>query len=456
VLKRHERFFSQIQKLIDIVIISFSWGLAYYIRFHLLKSSDPNTFFTFLNILPVIIIISIYFFKRNGLYQSYRFSSRHKEIITIVKSNIQSILLLVILLYFLSPERLSRLTLVTFLFIQTFLSVATRLSIRNFLRIVRRNRKNLRHILLIGDSEQIVQYVEKIRSHKDAGINILGWIDSDNQAEKLNYKNIDLEAKKAIEKYHPDQIVIGYSRAKSHKIEDILLLANNYLIPIQILPDLTFSIIGHRIENFAGIPLLSFNQPKLETIDYVLKRIFDVILSLLGLLILSPLFFFIGLVVKLSSPGPIIYGQKRMGLDGKEFTMWKFRTMRVSIENTPGWTTENDPRRTRFGSFLRGTSLDELPQLVNVLIGDMSLVGPRPEQTYYVGQFREKIPAYMLRHKVKAGITGWAQINGWRGDTSISKRLECDIYYIKNWSLWLDIKIVFLTLCKGLMNKNAY
>jgi lipopolysaccharide/colanic/teichoic acid biosynthesis glycosyltransferase len=164
--------------------------------------------------------------------------------------------------------------------------------------------------------------------------------------------------------------------------------------------------------------------------------------------------------VKLSSTGPIFFGQERIGLDGRRFKMWKFRSMKVdghvNAENIPGWTVKDDPRKTKFGSFLRASSLDELPQLWNVFVGDMSLVGPRPEQPYYVEKFRHEIPAYMLRHKMKAGITGWAQVNGWRGDTSLHERIECDLYYIRNWSLWFDVKILFLTFWKGFINKNAY
>ena len=190
------------------------------------------------------------------------------------------------------------------------------------------------------------------------------------------------------------------------------------------------------------------------------KRIFDVISTGLGLILISPLLLLIAIGVKISSPGPILYGQERVGLDGKRFKMWKFRSMRILTDkdknNIPGWTVKDDPRKTKLGSFLRATSLDELPQLWNVFSGEMSLVGPRPEQSYYVEKFRHEIPAYMLRHKMKAGLTGWAQINGWRGDTSLHKRIECDIYYIRNWSLWLDIKIIFLTFWKGFVNKNAY
>jgi putative colanic acid biosynthesis UDP-glucose lipid carrier transferase len=220
---------------------------------------------------------------------------------------------------------------------------------------------------------------------------------------------------------------------------------------------LSYALIGHEISDFSGIPVISFNQPHFSSKSIIIKRLFDFILSGIGLILISPILFFISIGVKLSSPGPVFFGQKRIGLDGKEFLMWKFRSMRVDSEaNGAGWTKVNDPRKTKFGSFIRKTSLDELPQLWNVFIGEMSLVGPRPEQPFYVEKFRDEIPAYMLRHKMKAGITGWAQVNGWRGDTSIASRIECDIWYIKNWSIWLDFGILFMTMWKGIVNKNAY
>jgi exopolysaccharide biosynthesis polyprenyl glycosylphosphotransferase len=188
------------------------------------------------------------------------------------------------------------------------------------------------------------------------------------------------------------------------------------------------------------------------------KRLLDIAGSTVGLVVLSPFFFVIGLIIKLTSPGPAFFGQERVGLNGTHFRMWKFRSMRVSAdeEEKAGWTVENDPRRTTFGTFLRRTSLDELPQLWNVFLGQMSLVGPRPEQPEFVEVFRKEIPAYMLRHKMRAGITGWAQVHGWRGNTSLEKRTEFDLFYIRSWTLWLDIKILFMTLIRGFVNKNAY
>jgi exopolysaccharide biosynthesis polyprenyl glycosylphosphotransferase len=223
-----------------------------------------------------------------------------------------------------------------------------------------------------------------------------------------------------------------------------------------VLPDIEYAKLGYSIQNFKGIPVLSINEPNAKSFGLMIKRLFDFILCSLGMLTISPILIAIALLVKLTSKGPIFYGQVRMGVDGKEFKMWKFRSMVIGEANQEGWTVKNDPRVTKIGNFIRKTSIDELPQLWNVVVGDMSLVGPRPERPVFVDKFRKEIPDYMLRHKFKAGITGWAQVNGWRGDTSIEKRIECDIWYIKNWSLWLDISIIFLTFWKGFINKNAY
>ena len=202
--------------------------------------------------------------------------------------------------------------------------------------------------------------------------------------------------------------------------------------------------------------MIVFNEPNFKSFNLFIKRVLDITACSLGLVLISPLLMIISAIVKISSKGPIFYGQVRMGVDGREFKMWKFRSMRTDDSNHEGWTVKDDPRVTAIGKFIRKTSIDELPQLWNVVTGDMSLVGPRPERPKFVHEFKKDIPAYMLRHKMKAGITGWAQVNGWRGDTSIPKRIECDLWYIKNWSLWLDVSIIFLTFWKGFINKNAY
>lgn len=245
---------------------------------------------------------------------------------------------------------------------------------------------------------------------------------------------------------------------KSFRTSEFMAKHHNDVTPIQILPDLSFSLVGHQIEDFAGIPLVTVNQPTFNQFELALKRTLDVVGVLIGGLFISPLLLICAIGVKLSSPGPIFFGQRRVGVDGSEFLMWKFRSMRVADDSvqTKEWSNKENPRKTRFGDFLRRTSLDELPQIWNVLVGDMSLVGPRPEQPFFVEKFRHEIPGYMLRHKMRAGMTGWAQINGWRGDTDLSERINCDIYYIKNWSFIFDLRILFLTFFKGFVSKNAY
>lgn len=459
-LKKHENTFSLFQKTLDSVIVLLCWFAAFAFRFYFMAETQTSGMDSLLiNLSPFLVILTLYFFHQNGLYRSYRFSKRIKEILAVFKGNTQAFLGIIILLYFFAPDRISRIMLASYFVISQISLILGRLLVRNVLRRLRAKGLNLRHVLLIGNGPQMEEYLKTIRKFKDSGINILGIIDGPNIAQKFQLKELKMEVLEAKEKLSPDLITISYSGKESHKIDEVLKYSHNDVIPIQILPNLGFSFIGHKIEDFDGIPLLNVNQPIFNGIELGLKRFFDFSASLIGLIIISPLLFVLAILVKLTSKGPIFYGQNRLGLDGHHFKMWKFRSMKVAALNAtdaPTWTVENDPRRTKYGTFLRKTSLDELPQLWNVLIGDMSLVGPRPEQPHWVDKFRHEIPAYMLRHKVRCGITGWAQINGWRGDTSLHKRIECDIFYIKHWSFWFDIKILFLTFWKGFINKNAY
>ncbi|MEK6624246.1 MAG: undecaprenyl-phosphate glucose phosphotransferase, partial [Bdellovibrionota bacterium] len=408
---------------------------------------------------PGLIALTLYFFAKHGLYRSYRFNSRYNEILSLFQANTLAILTFILFLYFIAPTRVSRITLLLYFVISQIALITLRLCVRNFLRVLRKRGHNLRHVLLVGNGPQMRNYIETVKLFKDSGIRFIGWIEANSDLAAIFEIHILHDSvEEARKKFNPDTIVLGFAGKDSDRVEALLKKSYNDVVPLQVLPDLSFSFIGHEIEDFAGVPLLTMNQPKLNTIDLILKRGFDFLLSFVGLLVISPLLAFLAILVKISSPGPFFFGQMRMGLDGNTFTMWKFRTMKMAKEgeDSKEWSNPNNPRKTKIGSFLRKTSLDELPQIWNVVVGDMSLVGPRPEQPFFVEKFKHQIPLYMLRHKMKAGMTGWAQVNGWRGDTSLNKRIECDIYYIKNWSLWLDIKILFLTFWKGLLNKNAY
>lgn len=461
-LLSNKKTFSLIQYLADAIVLSFAWLLAYLIRFELLTGAQSGLEWEFAKITPFLVAISLYSFHKNGLYRSLRFSNRYKEIFSVLRGNFFAVVGLVILLYFVSDERISRLTILIYLGVSSVLLVATRIMVRNFLRYLRTKGRNLRHVLLIGNSPLLVDYVHTALTYKDSGIRFMGWLERGGVGvEDPALKDIP-DVSKSYEELRdtsvPDSIIIAYEGADSHKAHEFIARHYNDVVPMQILPDLSYSMVGHQIEDFGGIPLLSVNQPSFNPIELFIKRLIDFLGALVGSLIISPILLMVAAGVKLSSPGPLLFGQRRVGLDGEEFTMWKFRSMRVAKdgEDTKEWSNAENPRKTKFGDFIRRTSLDELPQLLNVLLGDMSLVGPRPEQPFFVDKFRHEIPGYMLKHKMKPGMTGWAQVNGWRGDTDLTKRIECDIYYIKHWNMWFDIKILFLTIFKGFVNKNAY
>ncbi|MBK26618.1 MAG: undecaprenyl-phosphate glucose phosphotransferase [Halobacteriovorax sp.] len=457
-LKAHEKSFSNLQKGLDVLVVCATWWLAYFIRFNYLPSGEQGLAILFLKLTPVLALTSLYCLSKNGLYQSQRFTHRYREIFSVVQGNTIGVVSFVLMLYFFGDERLSRLTLLIYFGLSTLTLIIVRMSVRNFLRALRKKGKNLRHVLLIGNGDPIKKYIENARLFKDSGINFIGWLDSEGKAEESKVPVLSGEFESLSLDTSPDAIVLSYKSKDSEKIESFLAKNYNDLTPIQILPDLSYSLVGNQIDDFGGIPLLSVNQPSFGIVELFFKRLVDILGSLIGLIILFPFLFTLGILIKLSSKGPVFYGQERLGLDGSTFLMWKFRTMKVAEgnEDKTEWSNKENPRKTRLGDFMRKTSLDELPQLWNVLKGNMSLVGPRPERPFFVKKFKEEIPGYMLRHKMRAGITGWAQINGWRGDTSLHKRIECDIYYIKHWSFWFDIKILFLTIFKGFVNKNAY
>ncbi len=320
-------------------------------------------------------------------------------------------------------------------------------------------------VLIIGAGEIGQMVYRKVIQSPKLGYQVVGFVDHDPTRKRQNIAGAPilgslLDIPRLIDKFVIDEVIIGLPESNHQELVNIISLCEREKVGIRVFPDV-FQIMASEvgIGDLGGLPLLTIRDVALQGWKLTLKRGLDLVLSTLGLVVVSPFMLLTALLIKLESPGPVFYTQERMGLDARPFRILKFRSMRQDAEESgPGWTVEGDPRRTRLGTLLRTLNIDELPQLVNVLLGDMSLVGPRPERPVYVEQFRQSIPRYMDRHREKAGLTGWAQVNGLRGDTSIAERTKYDLWYIENWSLFLDIKIILRTLMQWLLNttRNAY
>lgn len=406
----------------------------------------------------VLGALTITWNSRFGLYRSLRLGNGNSDLETVLKASLTSIISFIFLVYFLAPNRVSRATLAIYTVVSLVIFLLERVFLRKILHWLHTH-GDPRRIVLVGNGESLREYLKVTSETPELGVTVIGWHDgptwAGDHSETNSIPKMSL-LPSTQQEADIDAYVVSYASDASDKLDEFLRRRYDELSNIYVLPNLkSFALVGLNLENFSGLPILSLNQPHHSTFDLAMKRLIDIVGATAGLILLSPLLITLGLLVKITSCGPMIFGQKRMGLGGELFTMWKFRTMKPG-PCEPGWTVANDPRRTAFGTFLRRTSLDELPQLWNVLVGEMSLVGPRPEQPYFVEKFRQEIPAYMLRHKVKAGITGWAQVKGWRGDTPLKDRIECDLYYIRNWSLGLDIKILLMTIKNGIIHDNAY
>lgn len=407
----------------------------------------------------VLAVLTVAWQSRYGMYLLLRQNGRFEKIETLLRSLFATISSFIFLIYFLGPERVSRFSIALF----AILLVPSFVIYRRMLKHARdwafSEGGRQRRVVLVGNGEALREYAEISKANRLLGVRVVGWFDPPQWILELpQFKSIPqlTELPMTQKSANIDAYIVSYASANADKLDVFLNRHYDELTSVYVLPNIkSFALVGLSLDEIDGLPIMSLNQPRYSTVDLAAKRILDIIGSILGVVALSPILLSLALLVKLTSRGPVFFGQERMGIDGQIFTMWKFRTMKPG-DTEPAWTTANDPRRTRFGTFLRRTSLDELPQLWNVFVGEMSLVGPRPEQPFFVEKFRKEIPAYMLRHKVKAGITGWAQVQGWRGDTSLRKRIECDLYYIRHWSLWLDIKILLLTVKNGILHDNAY
>lgn len=457
-IRENQTLLNRINAITDIIILFISISLAYFIRFFILNPTpgvayiDLHKYLQFTFIIVPINLILYYFLH---LYDSFRAKSFSKELSNIVKANTILIITLLSILFTVKLVHLSRLVLVIFYFINIVLISVKRYTLRKVLWNIRSKGLNLKHVIIIGSGETAKEYLSIIKNNKEYGYNYVGYVSNnfDFEGEKLgNYcdlLDILLEQK-------PDEVICALDIADAKYLEDIVSACEKSGTKISIVP-FCYKYIPSQpyIDAIGHIPLINLRRIPLDNLgNAFLKRALDIFGSLFLIIVTSPIMLFTSIMIKLTSPGPIIFKQTRVGLNKQPFVMYKFRSMRINSESNTAWSTNVDHRKTKFGSFIRKFSIDELPQFFNVLKGDMSLVGPRPELPHFVETFKDEVPLYMVKHQVKPGITGLAQVNGYRGDTSIKKRIEYDIYYIENWSIFMEIGILFKTVFKGIKNNE--
>lgn len=462
-LKRYYQVFGSLLIVSDVLGLVIAWWISYYLRFYtqilpVTKGIPPFSPYSALTVPVVLLWVTVFSYFR--LYRSNRIMRRTTELGRVLKAHGASVALLGSLTWVITEYQFSRGVIIFFSAVAGVYLLLSRLFLRNLLRGLVAKGIRQRAVLVVGTGMSAQAVVERMRRMPELGFRVVGFLSKDGLPNaKLKSPVLGRYEEIAGKLAGIEEIVVALPRAEAERQDEILRALGDAVQNVQLVPDLyEYIVVGCNIEDFDALPVVALNESPIDPLGAFWKRCFDFALAAGALLVLSPVFLLIALLVKLTSRGPIFYGQERMGLDGSTFLMWKFRSMRVDAEKETGavWAKKDDDRRTPIGAFLRSTSLDEIPQFWNVLRGQMSLVGPRPERPEFVYQFRGHVPRYMLRHKVKAGITGWAQINGWRGDTSLEKRIECDLYYIRNWSLFFDVKILLLTAVRGFIHKNAY
>jgi len=467
-LRQYQVTIGVASRILDASLIALIWLASFGLRFHVplieVTKGFP-AFSTYAALTPLIVVLWAVIFSGQGVYKPQRLLSETSESRLLIKAHLIALLCFIALTYVFSEYRYSRGVLIYFGILGSICLVGGRILLRVFLRLLRRRGFRMRNLLFVGEGSSLRLLIDRMSKYPELGLQLRGVVTSgETSPVGSSHDGIPIlgsfaEIAEIVERHDINQVFIALPRHQWPALDLILAKIQDHTIDIQIVPDVhEYVTIGCQVEDFDGIPIVSLNESPLLGFRALAKRLTDIFVSLFALIALAPVLLLVAAAVKLTSQGPVLYRQERMGLDGRTFPMYKFRSMRVDAESATGavWARKGDDRRTPIGAFLRATSLDELPQFFNVLVGDMSLVGPRPERPVFVRQFRNEILHYMLRHKVKAGITGWAQVNGWRGNTSLEHRIDCDLHYIRHWSYFLDIKILFLTLWKGFVNKNAY
>ena len=461
-LHRHGEVFRSLMMVSDLALVAAAWFFAYGVRFHSFLDApqgipSPSEYsLALLGLLPIYGLV----LQRQGVYRPKRLGSFWTEAVEIFWSTTLALVLALSLSFFFRSFSFSRVVVGVFALLVPTALMGLRIGVRTSLRIARRRGFNRRFGLVVGGGRLAHEMIRRIHDHPSSGLHVVGLI-ADATAESAPH-GIPLlgryaDLKHVLSQRRIDHVIIALGSDEGYRLEKVLADLDDEVASVMLAPDLLhIATLRSSVENFDGLPIIHLRDSPLVGWASIQKRTVDLVGSSLALLLTGALLGLLSLGIGISSGVPVLYRQKRMGLDGRIFTMLKFRTMRRDAEDAgPGWSRFDDPRRTRFGVWLRRFSLDELPQLWNVLKGDMSLVGPRPEQAELIREFRREIPSYMLRHKVKSGMTGWAQVHGLRGDTSLHARIEHDIYYIQNWSLGLDFKIILMTIWSVVRDRDV-
>lgn len=467
-IRRNQRFLTQLYMIADFVVIQISFLIAWWLKF-------KSGWMPFVNPLPVEsyaywsliygfisvligIVLSLYLPKRKKRFVD--------EFLKIFQVHIMSIFFLLGLMFFVKEIDISRAYLALYMGLLLLSIMLYRYIIKHALKSLREKGFNRQFVLILGAGTLGKRFYNNLEQYPELGYEAIGFLDDYytwDGLEEQRYKpilgTID-QLSGMLEMLPVDEVILALPLDAHSKYPSIIAACEKAGVRTLIIPDF-FDYLPARpyFDNFAGMPMINVRDIPLDMAgNKMAKRVFDIVFSLFAIIMMSPIMLIVALGVRVTSPGSIIFKQERVGLNRRSFMMYKFRSMKMQQdgEEDTGWSTPEDPRRTRFGTFIRKTSLDELPQFFNVLMGQMSVVGPRPERPFYVQQFRGEIPKYMVKHHVRPGITGWAQSNGLRGDTSIEDRIKHDIFYIENWSLLFDIRIIFKTIRNGFKNNNAY
>lgn len=455
-IRENQRFLNHLNMALDALLVFLSWPISFWIRFYVFHGTPTVPLHRYVEAALILGPLHVLIYAFFGMYESVRKKRLYQDLGRIFWANTLGLILLQMALFLLREIHFARGVIVIDFFLVNLLTGGKRIFVRKVLYHFRGLGYNQKHIVLLGSGALAVRYVREVKKAPELGLTLMGYISDKPASFSLRYLGNFEQMEELLDRKKPDEVVAALEMADYERMPELIQACEKSGVRLSLIPFYADYMPSRpQIDSLNGLPLINLRRIPLDNLgNAFLKRSMDILGSLFLILLTSPLMLMTAIGVRLSSPGPVIFKQKRVGLNKKPFYMYKFRSMRVNDASDTAWSTDHDDRKTKFGAFIRKFSIDELPQFFNVLKGDMSLVGPRPEVPFYVQQFKEEVPLYMVKHQVRPGITGWAQVNGLRGDTSIEERIRHDVYYIENWTLLFDVKILFMTLFKGVKNQE--